>query len=115
MLSQELKEQVFTLPPSDRLALVTAIIKSLQDKPISATERSEAIQQMRDLLKIDSSSISAPEESIHTSEVVLESTPHKQLCRTKAFRDLLKNAPPIPTDFDPEEARWEHLKEKYEL
>ena len=51
MLLQEVKEQVFKLPPSDRLALVTAIIESLQDAPVPASDRSSAIQRMRGLLK----------------------------------------------------------------
>ena len=33
MLLQELKEQIFKLPSSDRLALVSAIIESLQNQP----------------------------------------------------------------------------------
>jgi hypothetical protein len=53
MLLQELKEQVFKLSPSDRLALVSAIIESLQDTPISQPERSGAIRRMRGLLKTD--------------------------------------------------------------
>ncbi|MEH1906310.1 hypothetical protein [Nostoc sp.] len=53
MLLEELKEQVFKLPPSDRLALVSAIIESLQDTPISQPERSSAIRRMRGLLKTD--------------------------------------------------------------
>ena len=53
MLLQELKEQVFKLSPSDRLALVSAIIESLQDTSISQLDRSSAIQQMRGLLKTD--------------------------------------------------------------
>jgi hypothetical protein len=53
MLLQEVKEQVFKLPPSDRLALVSAIIESLQDRPVSGAERSGAIQRMRGLLKTD--------------------------------------------------------------
>jgi hypothetical protein len=35
MLPQELKEQVFKLPPNDRLALVSAIIEPLQDPLVS--------------------------------------------------------------------------------
>jgi hypothetical protein len=35
--------------------------------------------------------------------------------RTKAFRDLLENAPPVPADFDAAQAKWEYLKEKYNL
>ncbi|BDI19394.1 hypothetical protein ANSO36C_51960 [Nostoc cf. commune SO-36] len=53
MLLQELKEQVFKLSPSDRLALVSAIIESLQDTAISQPERSGAIRRMRNLLKTD--------------------------------------------------------------
>ena len=53
MLLQEVKEQVFKLPPSDRLALVSAIIESLQDQPISRADHSSAIQRMRGLLKTD--------------------------------------------------------------
>ena len=53
MLLQELKEQVFKLPPSDRIALVSAIIESLQDTSISQFDRSSAIQRMRGLLKTD--------------------------------------------------------------
>lgn len=53
MLLQEVKEQVFKLSPSDRLALVSAIIESLQDQLIAESERSSAIQRMRGLLKTD--------------------------------------------------------------
>jgi hypothetical protein len=53
MLLQEVKEQAFKLPPSDRLALVSAIIESLQDQPVSEVDRSSAIQRMRGLLKTD--------------------------------------------------------------
>jgi hypothetical protein len=53
MLLQEVKEQVFKLPPGDRLALVSAIIESLQDRPVPGAERSGAIQRMRGLLKTD--------------------------------------------------------------
>jgi hypothetical protein len=53
MSLQEVKEQVFKLPPSDRLALVSAIIESLQDQPVSGADRSGAIQRMRGLLKTD--------------------------------------------------------------
>ena len=53
MLLQELKEQVFKLSRSDRLALVSAIIESLQDTPISQPDRSGAIRRMRGLLKTD--------------------------------------------------------------
>lgn len=53
MLLQELKEQVFKLPSSDRLALVSAIIESLQNQPIFNADRSGSIRRMRGLLKTD--------------------------------------------------------------
>ena len=53
MLLQDVKEQVFKLSPSDRLALVSAILESLQDRSVSGVERSGAIQRMRGLLKTD--------------------------------------------------------------
>jgi hypothetical protein len=53
MLLPEVKEQVFKLPPSDRLALVSAIIESLQEQPVPRADRSGAIQRMRGLLKTD--------------------------------------------------------------
>jgi hypothetical protein len=53
MSLQELKEQAFKLSVSDRLALVSAIIESLQDMPGSAPDRSSAIKRMRGLLKTD--------------------------------------------------------------
>ena len=56
MLLQELKEQIFKLPSSDRLALVSAIIESLQSQPVFSADRSGAIRRMRGLLKTDQSS-----------------------------------------------------------
>lgn len=53
MLSQELKAQIFKLPPSDRLALISAIVESLQDNPINQPERTDAIRRMRGLLKTE--------------------------------------------------------------
>ena len=55
MSLQELKEQVFKLPKRDLLALVSAIIESLQedDKITSQSDRSNAIQRMQGLLKTD--------------------------------------------------------------
>jgi len=53
MLSQELKAQVFKLPPSDRLALISAIVESLQDAPVTQLDRSGAIRRMKGLLKTE--------------------------------------------------------------
>jgi hypothetical protein len=51
MLRQELKEKAIKLSPSDRLALVSTIIESLQNSPVAQPDRSQAIQRMRGLLK----------------------------------------------------------------
>jgi hypothetical protein len=36
----------------------------------------------------------------------------KREYKVQALKDLLENAPPTPPDFDPEQAKWEYLKEK---
>lgn len=53
MLSQELKAQIFKLPPSDRLALIAAIVESLQDTTAVQVDRSRAIRRMKGLLKTE--------------------------------------------------------------
>lgn len=56
MSLHELKEQVVRLSKSDRLALVSTIIESLQeDSEASRSDRSRAIERMRGLLKTDQS------------------------------------------------------------
>ena len=55
MSLQELKEQAFKLSVSDRLALVNAIIQSLQDTLHPQPNRTTLINQMRGLLKTDQS------------------------------------------------------------
>ncbi|MDA0673974.1 MAG: hypothetical protein O3C67_09770 [Cyanobacteria bacterium] len=54
---QELKAQIFKLPPSDRLALISAMVESLQDTAqdtaVTQPDQSGAIQRMRGLLKTD--------------------------------------------------------------
>jgi hypothetical protein len=55
MFLQEVKAQVFKLPPRESLSLVAAIIESLQDIPVADSDRSGAIQRMRGLLKNDRS------------------------------------------------------------
>lgn len=51
MSLQELKEQAFQLPVSDRLELIRMLIESLQDAPSEQPERSRIIKQMKGLLK----------------------------------------------------------------
>ncbi|AMW27248.1 MULTISPECIES: hypothetical protein [Arthrospira] len=53
MLLQNLKEEAIKLSPSDRLALVSAIIESLQNTPSAKPDRYGAIRRMRALLKTD--------------------------------------------------------------
>lgn len=55
MLTQELREQVFRLPVSDRLQLVKDIIDSVHENPSSSqTERAAAFQRLKGLLKTES-------------------------------------------------------------
>ncbi len=54
MSLQELKERIFKLNKSDRLALVSAILESLQeDNKVSQSDRSSVIGRMRGLLRTD--------------------------------------------------------------
>lgn len=48
-------------------------------------------------------------------ETETQSQTPKRKSKVKSLRELLENAPPVPPDFDPEQARWEGLKEKYDL
>jgi hypothetical protein len=56
-------------------------------------------------------------ESASSTIPETESQPEtpKRKSKVKAFQDLFENAPPVPPDFDPDEARWEALKEKHNL
>ena len=57
-------------------------------------------------------------ETVATSTMTdSESQPevHKRKPKVKSLSELLENAPPVPPDFDPDEARWEALKEKHNL
>jgi hypothetical protein len=53
MSLQEIKQQALELSVSDRLALVSAIIQSLQDTLSPQLDRKLLINQMRGLLKTD--------------------------------------------------------------
>ncbi len=41
--------------------------------------------------------------------------PKKREYKVQALKDLLEKAPPTPPDFDPDQAKWEYLKEKHNL
>ena len=53
----------------------------------------------------------------NTTALTSEPTPEtpKRKSRIKAFQGLFENAPPVPADFDPDQAKWEYLKEKHNL
>ncbi|WP_373527489.1 hypothetical protein [Nostoc sp.] len=53
----------------------------------------------------------------NSTETSTKSQPNKprRKSKVKAFEGLFENAPPVPADFDPDEARWEALKEKHNL
>lgn len=44
-----------------------------------------------------------------------EQTKPKRPSKIKAFQGFFENTQPAPPDFDPDQARWEALKEKYDL
>ncbi len=53
----------------------------------------------------------------HTTTPTTEPAPEtpKRKSRIKAFQGLFENAPAILADFDPDQAKYEYLKEKYNL
>jgi len=53
MSLQDLKDQARQLNVEQRLELVRSIIESLQETPSQSSERSQAIKQMKGLLKTD--------------------------------------------------------------
>ena len=53
--------------------------------------------------------------TVPKTELQPETSKKKVQYRTQAFKDLLENVPPILPDFDPDRAKWEYLKEKYDL
>ena len=59
-----------------------------------------------------------PVETVANSTVTdSESQPEipRRKSKVKAFEGLFENAPPVPPDFDPDQAKWEYLKEKHNL
>ena len=56
-------------------------------------------------------------ESASSTDAQTETQPQtpKRKSKVKAFQDLFENAPPVPPDFDPDQAKWEYLKEKHNL
>ena len=58
---------------------------------------------------------SVASSTVSESELQVVQPNPKVQCRVEAFRDLFEKTEPAPPDFDPEQARWEALKEKYNL
>lgn len=52
---------------------------------------------------------------VQTEQVSASDEPKKREYKVQALKDLLENAPPTPPDFDPDQAKWEYLKEKHNL
>ena len=57
--------------------------------------------------------VAAEESSLTESQP--EIPKRKFPSKVKAFQNLFEDAPALPSDFDPEEAKWEYLKEKHNL
>lgn len=49
------------------------------------------------------------------SETESQSDKPRRKSKVKAFEGLFEKTQPAPPDFDPDEARWEALKEKHNL
>jgi hypothetical protein len=49
------------------------------------------------------------------TEVVTEIPDSKRPSKIKALKNWFENTEPAPPDFDPDQARWEALKEKHNL
>lgn len=73
------------MPPGEVEVIVLQSVPREDDFPVTATESRSEIPKSKFSSKI------------------------------KAFQGLFENAPAVPSDFDPDEARWEALKEKYSL
>jgi hypothetical protein len=70
MSLQKLKDQVRTLPISERLELISSIIDSLKETPNSHPNRTSVIKQMKGLLKTDQ-----PAPTDEAVEIMLEKRP----------------------------------------
>jgi hypothetical protein len=55
------------------------------------------------------------DDKVASSKETQTTPPKKRKTIVKAFQDLFENTEPAPPDFDPDQARWEALKEKYDL
>ncbi len=72
------------------------------DEPLNIAPGKVEVIILQPVPSLETSTESQPEKSRRKSKV-------------KAFEGLFENAPPTPPDFDPDQARWEALKEKHNL
>ena len=60
--------------------------------------------------------LAAVENALVAARAVQAETPKRQRpSQIEALKDWFSETEPAPPDFDPEQARWEALKEKYNL
>lgn len=57
----------------------------------------------------------AEHSTVPETGLQLELSKKKVKFGVKSLNELLENAPPVSPDFDPEQAKWEYLKEKHNL
>jgi len=55
------------------------------------------------------------DNKVASSEELQTTASQKRTTSVRAFQGLFENTEPTPPDFDPDQARWEALKEKYDL
>jgi hypothetical protein len=104
-------------------------VKGLSGGAMQAYKLKGAIDQSGHLIITEAIDLSPGEVEI----IILQSTPvaensidsetesatampeSKRPSKIKALQDWFENTEPAPPDFDPDQARWEGLKEKYSL
>jgi hypothetical protein len=104
-------------------------MKGLPGRMMQAYKLKGAIDQSGHLIIMEPIELSPGEVEI----IILQSTPvaensiaseteaatemleSKRPSKIKALQDWFENTQPAPPDFDPDQARWEALKEKYSL
>ena len=56
--------------------------------------------------------LTSPPESTRQQD---EASSQEKGSLINAFKELFEHAPPVPPDFDADQAKWEYLKEKHNL
>ena len=77
-------------------------------EPIGMPPGEVEVIVLQSVSTVDNPTANATESQPKTSKKKFQS-------KLKAFQGLFENAPPVPPDFDPDQARWEALKEKHNL